>query len=117
MQDIIDIPPPVASAGRWVRREEFFGKKSFGSYECKCGNEWTSAHAFKVYKQGCKRCERKILPKFMWRNLGENIVQRADKDKKKPHHKGRCEACKLGVCTNDGELVLKFAKFSINEEN
>mmetsp|Transcript_18136 Transcript_18136/g.32496 ORF Transcript_18136/g.32496 Transcript_18136/m.32496 type:complete len:86 (+) Transcript_18136:572-829(+) len=69
-------------------------------FQCsKCFKSWKSAHAFKRYTQSCKKCEEKMLPKFMWVN--SNIRTKADREIKKndgPHDSARCEACANGKC-------------------
>lgn len=97
--DEIETPePPVDSPGQWVLREDFTGRKSFGYFVCGCGRFWLSAHAFKDYRQGCRGCEQKSFPYFLWENFGK----RTDRDRNyaddKPHDASRCEACRNGVC-------------------
>jgi len=36
--------------------------KYFGTFECYCGNTWTSAHCWKGEKQACRSCNRESLP-------------------------------------------------------
>jgi negative regulator of genetic competence, sporulation and motility len=39
-------------------QSSFTGRKSFGCFECEgCSKQWSSAHAFRKYKQGCQACE------------------------------------------------------------
>jgi hypothetical protein len=93
-------PPaaPVDNAGKWVETQNFQGSKSFGFFKCRqCRQKWISAHAFKVYKQGCKRCNSTKLPDFMWQNDKRTPSDRAEKESKAPHDKGRCGACLLGL--------------------
>jgi hypothetical protein len=93
--------PPVSTKGMWVVLHEFRGRKSFGYFECTCSkkdiNTWVSAHAAKLYRQGCQKCERYVRPLFMWQNLESN-----DRDKFRktdtPHDRNRCEACRAGDC-------------------
>jgi Zinc-binding domain len=93
---------PVPTAGKWVSRKQFQWEKSFGYFQCwQCSHVWTSAHAFKKYKQACKRCGGRnyVLPRFMWENQNsseDDEPRRADPDK--PHVWELCEACKRGVC-------------------
>ena len=88
--------------GEWVSRLNFVGRKSFGQFECsKCGNSWSSAHAYSQFTQGCKQCEYNELPCCLWQN--DPAVKRLgvfaeEGDTVKPHHASRCEACKRGVC-------------------
>ena len=58
--------PPVNDPGEWVYTADFKGKKSFGFFVCSCGRTWTTAHAYKEYKQGCQGCEKESLPYYMW---------------------------------------------------
>jgi hypothetical protein len=95
------IPCPVDAPGEWVPREEFLGRKSFGWFSCnKCNKSWVSAHAQCIYTQGCKRCETKSYPIYMWKNEGRKQNDETKKiDTIKPHDSKRCEACKKGDCT------------------
>ena len=91
--------------GFWVELKDFWGNKSFGMFECEdCDQIWLSAHAFKRFKQACKSCETWSPPKFMWVNAerGERNKYHKEPDLNKPHHRDRCEACRRGVCTNQG---------------
>lgn len=89
---------PVDNAGKWVELQNFQGSKSFGFFKCLgCRQKWISAHAFKVYKQGCKRCNGMKLPDLMWEN---DICTQSDqmkKESKAPHDNKRCGACLLGL--------------------
>jgi hypothetical protein len=96
-------PPFEGAVGAWVKRREYEGVKSFGLFTChRCSKHktWQSAHAFKNYRQGCKKCNKKWLPIFLWKNddtmrkNGENM-----QEKRPPHDSRRCEACKLGLCS------------------
>ena len=97
-----DLPaPPIDDIeGHWVPRQDFRGRKSFGAFECRsCKKVWTSAHAFKAYGQGCKRCNSEFLPTFMWVNTGVRTrVDDAAANPDKPHDIGRCAACRNGDC-------------------
>jgi hypothetical protein len=93
-------PPPLGLDGSWVEREEFSGVKSFGFFECpgpKCRHFWISAHASKKYCQGCRQCETKSRPKFMWVNKSPRNP--GMKKKKAPHDSSRCDACEAGDCS------------------
>lgn len=92
---------PVDSAGKWVLREEFLGKKSFGFFACRCGRSWTTAHAQKEYRQGCQACDAECFPSYMWLNdPSVERRERADRDELDvPHDFERCEACRQGVCS------------------
>lgn len=91
--------PPVDGDGEWVHRENFTGNKSFGFFVCSCGRSWTTAHCYKIYKQGCQGCEEESLAYYMWQNHGAQ-KRREDRDdiEEKPHDESRCEACRLGKC-------------------
>ena len=95
-------PPHDGIEGYWIRRKNFNGSKSFGRFKCpKCKKAWGSAHAYKKYKQGCKRCEKKSLPCCMWVNTGDDDRD-IDRDKDHgPHDSARCEACRYGKCTRE----------------
>eukprot|EP00992_Anisonema_acinus_P009727 TRINITY_DN591_c0_g1_i1.p1 TRINITY_DN591_c0_g1~~TRINITY_DN591_c0_g1_i1.p1 ORF type:complete len:209 (-),score=19.92 TRINITY_DN591_c0_g1_i1:116-691(-) len=90
--------PPVDSAGQWVPRAEFEGRKSFGYFICRCRHTWVSAHSFKLYKQGCQRCERQSLPNLMWVNEYDDDRESREGRTDGPHDEQRCEACRRGVC-------------------
>jgi len=85
----IGLDAPVETPGQWVLRKDFVGQKSFGFFKCQdCQETWISAHAFKLYKQGCKTCETYFLPMFMWvnaeqrrRNPGDQPVLDLDREK------------------------------------
>ena len=58
-----------------------------------------SAHAYKGYKQACKKCKQYTMPVYLWVNTGpRRTVSEAD-DLKTPHKSELCEACARGVCT------------------
>jgi len=100
-------PPAFGLEGRgyWVLREEFTGRKSFGCFRCHvpdCGKTWSSAHAFREYRQGCDNCETDTFPCCMWFNdpQYEEIGTRGMRgNESEHHHTARCEACKHGVCS------------------
>mmetsp|Transcript_74904 Transcript_74904/g.211861 ORF Transcript_74904/g.211861 Transcript_74904/m.211861 type:complete len:168 (+) Transcript_74904:98-601(+) len=95
----VEIPePPVGTAGEWVLREEFEGRKSFGYFICDCGRFWTSAHAYKEYSQGCQGCDFMRLPYFLWQNHEPRSGRPAEDRDAAPHDSERCEACQRGVC-------------------
>lgn len=98
--NIEKLTPPVDNPGEWVERRDFDEHKSFGAFECpRCHKTWLSAHAFPVYKQGCKKCDRKSFPKFLWKNEHYGGGDNENKtDSNKPHDITRCDACKDGVC-------------------
>lgn len=93
-------PPPVDTLGEWVVTRDFCGRKSFGYFQCfsNCRKTWTSAHAYQMYAQGCKSCNRMSEPLYMWQNDSSTRTY-SDKEKSKgPHDHERCEACTAGVC-------------------
>ena len=63
-------PPFQGAVGAWVKRRDFEGRKSFGIFMChRCKRKtWRSAYAMKKFRQGCKKCNKQLLPKFMWEN-------------------------------------------------
>eukprot|EP00005_Dracoamoeba_jomungandri_P001095 CAMPEP_0174257416 /NCGR_PEP_ID=MMETSP0439-20130205/6549_1 /TAXON_ID=0 /ORGANISM="Stereomyxa ramosa, Strain Chinc5" /LENGTH=139 /DNA_ID=CAMNT_0015340489 /DNA_START=46 /DNA_END=466 /DNA_ORIENTATION=+ len=66
----IDTRKPFKEAeGRWVKRAKFLDEKSFGVFIChRCKKSWQSAHSFPDYKQGCKKCNSKFYPVYLWVN-------------------------------------------------
>jgi len=93
---------PVDEPGEWVARDEFRGKKSFAFFRCKnCKKTWMSAHGYKQFKQGCKRCDEDYLPLFMWKNHNKrrSVEDMESERLDGPHDSSRCEACRRGVCT------------------
>ena len=92
-------PPFPGASGRWVPRQAFQGRKSFGHYRCSCGRCWGSAHAYPQYKQGCQSCDAETLPCCLWVNdqdAEDRDVEEPNSDQ--PHDRERCEACRLGIC-------------------
>jgi hypothetical protein len=68
-------------------------KRMYGKFACSkpkgCGNEWSSANAWKGYKQGCLKCNEDVLSwdlYFLRRNK--------DNDGAKLHQVRLCEKCK-----------------------
>jgi hypothetical protein len=93
-------PPFQGAVGAWVKRRDFEGRKSFGIFMChRCKRKtWRSAYAMKKFRQGCKKCNKQLLPKFMWENSATRENREKNMQKKGPHDSRRCEACRLGVC-------------------
>jgi hypothetical protein len=88
--------PPVDTPGRWVRRAEFNGKKSFGWFECNCGRSWQSAYAETDKWQKCSGCARENYAELMWQNdrsVRRTSDSKARLDNGKPHRADLCEAC------------------------
>jgi len=112
--------PPVDTPGYWELRDNFKGLKSFGSYVCeskKCKNkEWISAHAHKEYRQGCKSCDKFVLPMYMWVNTDKDTIKGIIKDTDKPHDSERCEACKAGVCIRNG-IEIQSVEIAMEPES
>ena len=98
----LEISPPFEGAnGKWVRRRDFTGKKSFGRFCCtRCHKEWLSAHAQANYRQACKECRRYFLATHMWVNKIKVLPSTPDSgpDSSSWHKSDLCEACKRGVC-------------------
>jgi hypothetical protein len=102
-------PPFDDIEGKWVPRKQFKGRESFGRYRCHaCKKSWTSAHAFKWYRQGCKDCNKRFLPCCMWVNAKPHRQREHKHDsdstttkKDKPHDKSRCDACDAKKCTSN----------------
>tara|TARA_Y100000592_G_scaffold87246_1_gene141579 strand:+ start:2266 stop:2967 length:702 start_codon:yes stop_codon:yes gene_type:complete len=92
------VPPAPGISGTWVPRDEFVGRKSFGIF--KCCRQWSSAHAFKAYRQDCCKCNRSVYPTFLWLNTGPRT--KVMRDKSTSHHRSRCEACRAGICAAGG---------------
>lgn len=60
---------------------------------------WSSAHAYKQFKQGCQNCETECLPVCLWQNYGSGGSDDEEVDPDRPpHDSSRCQACRLGVC-------------------
>ena len=91
------IPKPEGFDGYWVYHKDFTGKKSFGYFICYCKNRWMSAHAFKKYKQGCKKCEAYKYPVCLWVNENKRDND-SELEGSSPHDRERCEACRAGEC-------------------
>ena len=99
---VLDPPFPNAS-GKWVRRANFTGQKSFGVFTCgDCDKDWLSAHAQVSYTQQCKACKCKAYPSQMWENDGKAKSDTDSDDEREgqetPHLSHLCGACKAGVC-------------------
>eukprot|EP00418_Pyrodinium_bahamense_P088737 CAMPEP_0179030016 /NCGR_PEP_ID=MMETSP0796-20121207/10352_1 /TAXON_ID=73915 /ORGANISM="Pyrodinium bahamense, Strain pbaha01" /LENGTH=200 /DNA_ID=CAMNT_0020726193 /DNA_START=86 /DNA_END=687 /DNA_ORIENTATION=- len=62
------VPLPLGSPGRWVLRDDFRGRKSFGFFNCNCGNWWTTAHAQKWFMQTCQQCDEESYALYMWQS-------------------------------------------------
>lgn len=91
-------PPPVPSKGKWLIRSDFPKEKSFGYFKCYyCNKTWISAHSFKNYKQGCKKCDSLSFPIYLWLNESSNS-QNNSSNLQGSHDKNRCQACKAGKC-------------------
>ena len=89
-------PPFPWANGRWMPREDFPGKKSFGQFKCHgCAKTWGSAHAWKTFRQGCKRCQAESLPCCLWLNDEGDSRETSSSlsDDKGPHEASLCEAC------------------------
>ena len=96
--------PFCGARGNWVLSKNFDGNKSFGSFSCfRCKKDWTSAHSFPGFKQGCKRCNREYYPRFLWEN-NDYSDDSSDSDsndyvESNGHHdSSRCQACRYGIC-------------------
>jgi hypothetical protein len=66
-------PPYPGCEGKWLARHYYQERKkdstTFGYFKCNyCDKAWTSAFAYKSYKQGCKECERRFPPAYLWVN-------------------------------------------------
>lgn len=121
MRQAKDVRAPVDNKGYWVEREQFTGRKSFGYFVClQCEHKdrkrkakrknysWMSAHSFPQYMQGCKHCETKTLPTYMWVNTESPKQLQHDatsSEPSKPHDRSRCDACKVGKCLNVNKCV------------
>lgn len=91
---------PVDTRGYWQERKKFPGDKSFGYFACNAcdGSNWVSAHAFKNFKQACKKCNHFTLPVYLWVNLATKRNVFGVDEEKKPHKSELCEACARGIC-------------------
>jgi len=101
ISDDVSYDAPIENLnGKWIRREAFQGRKSFGKYQCSsCGNKWSSAHAFKEYGQQCRNCKNRAYQKpiWMWMNHGDK-QEKPIENTEKPHDIERCQACLRGKC-------------------
>lgn len=100
------LPPPVSSSGVWVLLEDFPGKKSFGFFQClECKSSWYSAHAYREYRQQCKRCAEMREPTFLWKNdahsADTSTSTSSTSPETKPHRHDLCEACQRAACSFD----------------
>eukprot|EP00300_Choanocystis_sp_HF-7_P001586 c11272_g1_i3.p1 GENE.c11272_g1_i3~~c11272_g1_i3.p1 ORF type:complete len:161 (+),score=17.78 c11272_g1_i3:67-549(+) len=92
-------PPFHGVVGKWVAREDFKGKKSFGIFQCvPCSRVWKSAHGFKDFSQACSKCEEMVLPELLWQNEDRGYNPSASEASSveatdKPHQRERCEVC------------------------
>jgi len=90
-------PPIPGLPGRWLSREEFRGKQSFGWYYCNCHRFWQSCLARKDKWQKCKGCNHKCMPLYLWEN--DRRRRRDDRDTNrdcsndKPHEQELCQRC------------------------
>jgi len=94
-------PPFPSAQGAWVPRLKCQQQKSFGWFWCsECGKTWTSAHAFREFRQACQKCETFSLACCLWQNdVGAPKRQtEPEDDPELPHDKQRCEGCQLGCC-------------------
>eukprot|EP00298_Acanthocystis_sp_HF-20_P009758 c18485_g1_i2.p1 GENE.c18485_g1_i2~~c18485_g1_i2.p1 ORF type:complete len:182 (+),score=12.02 c18485_g1_i2:71-616(+) len=94
----LEAPMPGVE-GRWVPRDDFTGEKGFGIFHCpSCKNGWYSAHAYKIYRQGCQKCEKMFFPIALWVNkMKQTFIVKQDKIE--PHRSDLCEACQIKKCT------------------
>ena len=90
-------PPPWCDCGRhW---EEVAGSghicRYFGTFECKCGNIWTSGRTFKDYRQECRDCGDECLPKDT-----KPLQNKSGLLGRGEHDYARCEMCRIyGDCS------------------
>jgi hypothetical protein len=70
--------------------------KAWGKFECRCGNEWTSAHCWILYRQKCRRCKKKSDPVHLYDNFREEDDYNPDprsNGKDKMHDTQSCTKC------------------------
>lgn len=73
-------------------------KPYYGYYLCNCGSFWTSGHAYKNYKQQCKKCKKGIIPyQLDEKYKSEDYSDSGYDNKQKPHMEYLCERCKKGM--------------------
>jgi hypothetical protein len=100
--DLFQGVPFSGAVGHWVYRQDFQGRKGFGTFQCsKCFRYWSSAHAHrkdKWMKQSCQRCEVFVKPYIMW--IFTEAPAPHKNENETPHDANRCEACLNGdFCT------------------
>eukprot|EP01099_Mayorella_cantabrigiensis_P007068 TRINITY_DN6108_c0_g1_i1.p1 TRINITY_DN6108_c0_g1~~TRINITY_DN6108_c0_g1_i1.p1 ORF type:complete len:326 (+),score=70.66 TRINITY_DN6108_c0_g1_i1:118-1095(+) len=81
-------------------------QKYFGSFQCRCGHRWKSAHSWKNETQQCLKCGTKVKP--------HTLEPKPDKPRSgnndgKPHRTDLCSMCqKLGrSCTHSMVASVK----------
>ena len=74
--------------------------KAWGKFDCSCGNEWTSAHCWILYRQKCNRCRKKSDPARLYDNFREYGSYYDDPHgKDKMHDSNSCTKCiEVGNC-------------------
>merc|ERR1711971_516769 len=114
VREATSLRSPVSTPGQWVRREQFGGRKSFGFFSCSnCQRTWTSAHAFREFRQGCQSCDDESYAVYMWENFAvdsdeaysDESYEKEDREDR-PHDEARCEACRRGVCRQGSSIWL-----------
>lgn len=77
----------------------------FGTFACRCGNQWTSAYCWKGEKQACRKCNFEQFPAKT-----EPLDGRAGLGTGKAHDVSRCSKCKsLGYDCSGSALSLSFS--------
>lgn len=96
-QKPIQVTPSDCDCGRpEIKSQGVHTCRYFGTFECFCGNTWTSAYCWKGEKQACRSCEAESFPskkRPLERGLGSGGSGM--------HDSSRCGRCKsLGYSCN-----------------
>jgi len=104
----IHIPKGLVNEdGFWVDPKQLTVQRTWGHFECKCKKWWQSAHTSYFWSEGrwakqqCTKCNRMILPKYVWKTYTwRRCVVNTDTSK--------CEMCISSCCeNNDYEYELQ----------
>jgi hypothetical protein len=102
--EVCEMVPFPGARGRWVKKDDYQGRKGFGIFVCKsCSRFWISAHAFREkYAQECQGCDIRTFAYIMWQSSEDRVKDRDEgvEASGSPHDASRCDACRDGnYCT------------------